>query len=74
MNNNLKANAELQQANIKCAAARAAWLRSSLDFNIFGSDHLAKDANDKRVAAWAEYQRCQAEAFGMSKMARLLQR
>jgi hypothetical protein len=70
MNNNLKANAELQKANIKCAAARAAWLRSSLDFNIFGSEQ----ANDKRITAWAEYQRCQAEAFGMSKMARLLQR
>jgi hypothetical protein len=74
MNNNLKGNAELQQSNIKCAAARAAWLRSSVDFNIFGSDPLAKEANDKRVAAWAEYQRCQAEAFRISKMARLLKK
>ena len=74
MNDNLKVKAEIQKANVKCAAARAAWLRSSLDFGILGNDQLAKEANDKRAAAWAEYQRCQGEAFGISKIARLLQK
>jgi hypothetical protein len=74
MNDNLKGNAELQQANINCAAARAAWLRSSIDFNIFASDQLAKEARDKRVAAFAEYKRCQDESFRISKMARLLKK
>ena len=73
MNNNLKVKAEIQKANAKCATARAAWLRSSVDFGILGSDQMTKEANDKRAEAWAEYQRCQAEAFGMSKIARLLQ-
>ena len=74
MNNKLKANAELEQANIKCASARSAWLRSSLDLNTVGSDHLTKEANNNREVAWAEYQRCQADIFRISKMARLLKR
>jgi hypothetical protein len=74
MNDNLKANEELQKVNIKCAAARAAWLRSSLDLNTLGSDHLTKEANDNREAAWLEYQRCQADVFRISKMVRLLQK
>jgi hypothetical protein len=75
MNDNLKTNTELQQANIKCATAHSAWLRSTLDLNALGqSDQVAKEANDKRASAFAEYKRCQAEVFRISKMARLVKR
>ena len=58
------------EANIKSAAARAAWLRSTVDLNTLGqSDQVVKEVNDKRAAAYAEYKRCHDEAFRISQIA-----
>ena len=55
------------EANIKSAAARSAWLRSTVDLNTLGqSDQVVKEVNDKRAAAYAEYKRCHDEAFRLS--------
>jgi hypothetical protein len=65
--NNNSTQAELIAATQKVAAAHSAWLRSTVDLD-------ALEQNDKRASAFAEYKRCQDEAFRISKMARLLQK
>ena len=62
--NNNSTQAELIAAAQKVAAAHSAWLRSTVDL----------DGNDKRASAFAEYKKCQDEAFRISKIARLLQK
>ena len=59
----------LTKANIKSADAYSAW-KAALEINTLGkSDQEAKEAYDQRMAAFAEYQRCHAEAFTISEWA-----
>ena len=59
----------LTKANIKSADAYRAW-KAALEINVLGqSDQVAKEAYDQRMAAFAEYQRCHAEAFVISEWA-----
>ena len=58
------------EANIKSAAARSAWLRSTVDLNTLGqNEQVVKEVNDTRAAAYAEYKRCHDEAFRISQIA-----